>query len=100
MVGDQDPYCDVQLDGWKCYEAEKGPACIVVFTGAGHLGYTDMMDEAGYDLHLLHQAVRAYSTAFLRAHLEGDAACAASLATNDLASSIGGSFTVKCRDAL
>ncbi len=100
MVGDQDPYCDVQLDGWKCYEAEKGPACIVVFTGAGHLGYTDMMDEAGYDLHLLHQAVRAYSTAFLRAHLEGDAACAASLATNDLASSIGGSFTAKCRDAL
>jgi len=99
MVGDKDSYCDVQQDGWKCYAAEQGPACIVAFAGAGHLGYTDMMDEIGYDTDLFHQTVRAYSTAFLRAHLEGDAACRASLAANDLAATLGGTFTAECRDA-
>ncbi len=99
MVGDKDSYCDIEQDGWKCYAAEQGPACIVAFAGAGHLGYTDMMDEIGYDTDLFHQTVRAYSTAFLRTHLLGDAACAASLASNDLAAGLGGAFTAECRDA-
>lgn len=99
MVGDRDSYCDVQQDGWKCYEAEQGPACIAVFAGAGHLGFTDLMDEIGYDTDLFHQAVRIYATAFLRAHLGADAACAASLASNGLAAGLGGTFTAECRDA-
>jgi len=70
----------VKDDGLDCYHGTKGPACLTLFHGAGHAGFTDIGDEVRFPDERLWAVARTRIAAFFGLHLAGRASCAAVLA--------------------
>jgi predicted dienelactone hydrolase len=70
--GTADNTCPYATEAVPCFGKTPAPKFMVKMTGAGHIGFTDVLNEGDMDLARMHSLIQRYSVAFFSSVLKGD----------------------------
>jgi len=72
LSASEDVFGPPETDAEPCFAETPSPACLLELIGGGHVGFTDMGNDADMDTARMHRLVQRYVTAFLGLYLKSD----------------------------
>ncbi len=72
FAASEDTYGGPEVDAMPCYDQSPSPSYLLNLVGAGHIGFTDVMNDGPMEIERMHKAIRRTAAAFFLRYLKDD----------------------------